>query len=51
MQRQMFEEEVLLDRFGSTHDIADAAAFLASYEASYITGETLVVAGGMNPRL
>ncbi|CAO2842465.1 unnamed protein product [Amaranthus hypochondriacus] len=49
--RQIFEEEVLLDRFGSTHDIADAAAFLGSYEASYITGETLVVAGGMNPRL
>ncbi|XP_021766807.1 tropinone reductase-like 3 [Chenopodium quinoa] len=49
--RQIFEEGILLKRFGSTKDIADATAFLASNEASYITGETLVVSGGMHTRL
>lgn len=35
------------NRFGSTQDIAHAAIFLASEEASYITGETIHVNGGM----
>jgi 3-oxoacyl-[acyl-carrier protein] reductase len=33
-------------RIGSPEDIAAAAAFLASDEASYITGQTLYVDGG-----
>ncbi|XP_057247304.1 tropinone reductase-like 3 isoform X2 [Beta vulgaris subsp. vulgaris] len=49
--RHIFEEATLLKRFGTTEDIANATAFLASDEASYITGETLVVSGGMNARL
>lgn len=36
-----------LGRKGETHDIASAVAFLASDEASYITGQTLAVDGGM----
>jgi 3-oxoacyl-[acyl-carrier protein] reductase len=36
-----------LGRYGSTEDIASAVAFLASPEASYITGEMLNVDGGM----
>lgn len=35
------------NRFGIPDDIAGAAAFLASEEASYITGQTLHVNGGM----
>ena len=34
-------------RFGQTEDIAAAVAFLASDEASYITGQTLHINGGM----
>lgn len=34
-------------RFGEPEDCAGAAAFLASNDSSYITGESIVVAGGM----
>ncbi|XP_053606246.1 uncharacterized protein Dhrs4 isoform X2 [Plodia interpunctella] len=37
---------VPMDRFGKPSEIASAVAFLASDDASYITGETIVVAGG-----
>lgn len=36
-----------LGRFGQPDDIAPVAAFLASDEARWITGETIVVSGGM----
>ena len=39
--------QVPLGRLGSPEDVAHAVAFLASPEASYITGETLHVNGGM----
>ena len=32
-------------------DIGGAVSFLSSDQASYITGETLVVAGGLQSRL
>jgi NAD(P)-dependent dehydrogenase (short-subunit alcohol dehydrogenase family) len=35
-----------LGRFGMPRDIADAVLFLASSEASYITGQMLVIDGG-----
>ena len=38
---------VPLGRFGSPEDIASAVCFLASNEASYITGQVLAVNGGM----
>lgn len=41
----------LLGRLGSANDMAGAVAFLVSDDASYVTGETLVVAGGMQSRL
>ncbi|XP_010539404.1 PREDICTED: short-chain dehydrogenase/reductase SDRA [Tarenaya hassleriana] len=49
--RKGLEEKTLLNRLGTTEDMAAAAAFLASDDASYITGETLIVAGGMSSRL
>ena len=36
-----------LGRFGAPEDIAAAVAFLAGAEAGYMTGQTLVVDGGM----
>jgi NAD(P)-dependent dehydrogenase (short-subunit alcohol dehydrogenase family) len=36
-----------LGRIGTPHDVAEAALFLASDAASFITGISLVVDGGM----
>ena len=36
-----------LGRFGTTEEIADAVAFLASDEAAFITGQVLAVDGGL----
>lgn len=40
------EEAIPLGRLGAPRDIANAALFLASDEASYITGTTIIVDGG-----
>jgi 3-oxoacyl-[acyl-carrier protein] reductase len=40
------EEAIPLGRLGSARDVANAFLFLASDEASYITGTTIIVDGG-----
>jgi 3-oxoacyl-[acyl-carrier protein] reductase len=40
-------KQIPLGRFGGPADVARAVAFLCSDDASYITGQTLVVDGGM----
>ena len=40
-------KQIPLGRFGTVEDVANAIAFLASDEASYITGQVIVVDGGM----
>jgi 3-oxoacyl-[acyl-carrier protein] reductase len=47
-QRNKLIQSIPLSRLGDVRDIAHAVAFLASAEASYITGETLHVNGGMH---
>jgi len=48
---QQMEKTILpqipLGRFGRVEDVANAIAFLASDEAAYITGQVIVVDGGM----
>jgi len=44
---QSFAKMTMLGRLGQPEEIAKVAAFLASDDASYITGQTLNVSGGM----
>ncbi|PSC69687.1 tropinone reductase-like 3 [Micractinium conductrix] len=48
---ELNKSRTLLGRLGTPGDMAAAVAFLASEDAAYITGEALVVAGGMQSRL
>lgn len=45
-QREKLVKSIPLGRFGTTHDVAYAVAFLASDKASFITGEVMDVNGG-----
>jgi len=45
--RQALEERIALRRLGTVDDIAYAAVFLASEQASYITGTVMNVSGGL----
>jgi 3-oxoacyl-[acyl-carrier protein] reductase len=45
--REAYLARVPLKRFGSTEEVAACVLFLASKEASYVTGSTLEVSGGL----
>ena len=46
--KEGFIARIPLGRFGEPKEVAEAIAFLLSDHASYVTGETLKVNGGMN---
>jgi 3-oxoacyl-[acyl-carrier protein] reductase len=45
---EAIQDRIALGRLGRPEEIASAVGYLASDEASYITGQTLVVDGGMS---
>jgi 3-oxoacyl-[acyl-carrier protein] reductase len=45
--RESYLARIPLKRFGSTEEVAACVLFLASKEASYVTGSTLEVTGGL----
>lgn len=46
-QRKEYIKTVPMKRFGNVNEVASAVMFLASKEASYITGASLEIAGGL----
>ena len=46
-QKQRLAEKIPMGRIGRPEEVASCVAFLASDDASYITGHTLVVDGGL----
>jgi len=45
--RQKMLDAIPLSSFGTPQDVANAVAFLASDQSSYITGQVISVNGGM----
>lgn len=48
-QLEMMKKRIPLGRFGKPEEVAGAVAFLASDEATYITGHTISINGGLFP--
>jgi 3-oxoacyl-[acyl-carrier protein] reductase len=46
--REQIIKQIPLNRMGKAEDVAKAVRFLVSDDASYITGQTLVIDGGLN---
>jgi NAD(P)-dependent dehydrogenase (short-subunit alcohol dehydrogenase family) len=48
---KMIQDGLFLQRLADPEDIAGSIAFFLSEDARHITGETLIVAGGISSRL
>jgi NAD(P)-dependent dehydrogenase (short-subunit alcohol dehydrogenase family) len=48
--RQTIASRIPLGRFALPEEVARVAVFLASDEAAYVTGDTLIVSGGVVTR-
>ncbi len=46
-QRKEYMKDIPMKRFGKVEEVANAVLFLASREASYITGASLEISGGL----
>ena len=46
-EEKMVETQAPLGRIGQPDDIAPTAVYLASSDSKYMTGETLLVSGGL----
>jgi len=51
MEKDLVDRVIPIGRFGEAEECAGAVSFLVSDEASYMTGETIGVNGGMQARL
>ena len=45
--KKTYSDNITLKRFGSASEVAESVAFLLSNHASYVTGETLKINGGL----
>ena len=45
--KDLLSSRIPMSKLGTGEDVANSVAFLSSYAASYITGETIHVNGGM----
>ena len=45
--RKTYEDRIPLGRIGSEEEIADVIVFVASYGSRYLTGQEIVVDGGL----
>jgi 3-oxoacyl-[acyl-carrier protein] reductase len=45
--KKEYQKQIPMKRFGKAEDVAQACLFLASENASYITGQVLTIDGGM----
>ncbi|KAI6223766.1 hypothetical protein M3Y99_01430000 [Aphelenchoides fujianensis] len=51
LNKRITPTRIDMQRFGSAHEVAATVAYLVSDDASYVTGETVMVTGGMHSRL